>query len=334
MRFENDLPMLDVPDDQIRLESALAQVKAGCQVVARHVGPRTITYQVVPVGDVRVSRVKSAISDISVRLGSATCLCREEGGKLFIELTRDEPEIPNRLDRQETVDPRDILVGFGVGDHPVTLRLEKMPHAILAGSSGSGKSVLMRNIVRSIVRIPNSLTMIMDPKGGADYTLPTSAPGRVFLIDKADHIRCWTNIARDEMDVRQGVRKMPSGLRLDPAAPLVLVFDEIQSVVDDQSIRANLFRILSMGRSAGVHCILATQAPSAKVLGGNEMRVNAPTRIVLKTATSSDSRVALTESGAEKLLGSGDAIMLYDGKKQRIQVPYLSADDMYNELED
>lgn len=334
MRFGPADMDFEIPEDQICLQEALAKVKAACHVVARHVGPRTVTYEVKPAGDVLVSRVLSRIRDVGVRLSASTCTAREELGRLYIEITRDIPEIPRRLLMNESRDPYDLLIGVGTGDIPIHIRLDKAVHGIIAGTSGSGKSVLTRNLVRSIARIPLSQTIIFDPKGGADYVDAVGAPGRIMLIDRPAYVRCWVDLARREMEYRQGLSKDPSGIMLDRTSPLVLVFDEVQSIIEDQGVRDNMLRILAMGRSASVHCFLATQAPSAKLLGGNEMRINAPTRIVLKTATASDSRVALTEGGAEKLLGMGDAILLYQGRKQRIQVPQLEAAEMFDGFQD
>lgn len=195
-----------------------------------------------------------------------------------------------------------------------------------------GKSVLLRNIVRSCSLYPGSMTMIMDPKGGGDFVEGHGLPGEVMLLRDSAKIRTWSSIARTEMEYRQGVRRTPSVLQIPDDVPVVIVVDEVQTVIDDAVVKDNLFRILSMGRSSSIHCVLATQAPSARIMGGNEMRVNAPTRVVLRVATASDSRVALTEAGAEKLLGQGDAYLLYEGRRRRIQVPFLEPERMFEEV--
>lgn len=102
---------------------------------------------------------------------------------------------------------------------------------------------------------------------------------------------------------------------------VLLVVDEVQMIAS-KGAKEMLNRVLAAGRSMGMNCILATQQPSAQVLG-NEMRANCPTRLVFRVASQSDSRVALGDSGAERLLGLGDGLLRYLGQVTRIQVPSI-----------
>lgn len=330
MRIEDIGGGLTIPGDQLDLQAALNSLGIPCTVVERSEGPRTISYRLMPTTGVTSSNVVRRAVDLGVRLDVPSCAARVEMGRLYVEVTRTDPDIPRRLEMKEPADPYEAIAGVGVGGVPVTFDLRSLPHLIVAGTSGSGKSVALRNIVRSVSRIPGALVMVFDAKGGGDFAPSTDTPATVHVVQTREHISCWAGLAEREMLRRQGVIKTAKNISVADGAPVVLVFDEIQTVIKDPMLSGSLFAILSMGRSSGIHCVIATQAPSAKVLGGNEMRVNAPSRLVLRTATASDSRVALTETGAEKLLGTGDAILRYAGRSVRIQVPSLDVEEMYH----
>lgn len=319
----------DLPADQAELLDALDRVKVSCDVVERYEGPRTIAYRIMPAPGTTIARVKSRMSDLAIQLEVPECVCREEGGMLFLEVTKNSPDFPAYDALPLPADPRDILVGVDTTGNPVTMRLSNMPHCIVAGTSGSGKSVALRSIIRGVLRQAGSSVYVVDPKNGGDFgDSRTCRIERSYLSVECGRRRPTSMRIADAwglLNLRRGIRRqgyMPDTAPME-GAPLLLVVDELQSIIDDSKNHFALNQLLAMGRSYNIHCVLATQAPSAKLLGGNEIRLNAPTRLVLKVTTSSDSRVALTQSGAEKLLGRGDALFLYDGRITRMQVPYL-----------
>lgn len=322
-----ELPV--TPNDQAELLNALQHVKVSCEIMDRFEGPRTIAYRIMPSPGTTIARVKSRMSDLAVQLEVPECVCREEGGMLFLEVTKTAPEFPKYRDLPLSHDPRDILVGIDTVGKPVTMRLNNLPHAIVAGTSGSGKSVALRAIIRGVLHQPGAAVYVVDPKNGGDFgDRQRCAVDRAFLRVECGRSTPTSAAVRDAwglLNYRRGIRRNGYMPDLAPKgdAPLVLVVDELQSIIDDPMNHVALSQLLAMGRSYNIHCILATQAPSAKLLGGNEIRLNAPTRLVLKVTTGSDSRVALTQAGAEKLLGKGDALFLYDGRIVRMQVPFL-----------
>jgi S-DNA-T family DNA segregation ATPase FtsK/SpoIIIE len=322
--------------DALELHEALKHLNTECEILGRSEGPRTISYQVRPIRGVTIQRVKSRMDDLAVQLGAEYCICRQDGGRLYIETAKHEPRIPLYESIVPPEDPRDILVGVDTSGQPVTMRLANMVHAIVAGCSGAGKSVALRCLIRGFAEVAGTSIRVVDPKGGGDF-----GPSRITQIGSHKLSKLWVegqvksstsyaigstyNHLRWKMG-RKGAWP-PSSEEAPPVgdAPLILIVDEIQSLISDRMTKTMLTDLLCLGRSYGIHVILATQAPSAKVLGGNEVRANATTRLVLRVANSSDSRVALTESGAENLLGQGDALFMYNGRTVRLQVPYLAS---------
>lgn len=322
--MELHLPGLQtsMPDDQRNLIEVLREYNVEVYVVDRHVGPRTITYQVRPGAGVTVAAVLRRMEDVGVALGAASCVARVETGRLLIEVGRADCEIPRFDELELPVDPRDILVGVDGMGKLATIRLDKAAHAIVAGVSGSGKSVALQVIMHSLLRRDDLVTVVCDCKGTTDLLPKTPSLRRQWARDPTSisYLVAWVS---EVLDVRTHRRTrgqaLQSVLEIEDA-PVVLIVDEVQAL--DRSSRTLLKRILEQGRQWGVHCIITTQDPSAKNLG-NELRVNCPTRLTLKVVSASDSRVALGEGGAEHLLGRGDALLKYDGRTVRLQIPSM-----------
>lgn len=313
-------------DDERRLVDAMASFNIELRVLARHVGPRTITYRVMPAPGVTVSAIMRRALDVGVQLSTASCTAREEQGRMFVEVSREDMDIPTFESIPRPDDPEDILVGVDALGAPVTMRLEKMPSAILAGSSGSGKSTALRVLISGLTRHRGlHHVLICDPKNSGEFE--QFAGPHVGIARNARDCGSLIYTLGEVLDLSIG-RKLPrevtataNDMFVSSPSGYVLIVDEVQAI-EGRSVLKALNNILAMGRSSGMHCILATQHPSAAVLG-NEMRVNCPTRLVFRVASQSDSRVALGDSGAERLLGLGDGLLRYLGQVTRIQVPSI-----------
>lgn len=210
----------------------------------------------------------------------------------------------------------------------VTIPLAKAPHLLVAGMTGSGKSMFVNALISRMVMEHTSRELgliLIDPKRVelAQFNgLPQVSAGGLFEIDDIKRVLSWAIV---EMNARFGVMS-DSGVRhidrwdeLRPAAALsrvVIVIDELANLIlADRKIEDPIVRLASMGRAAGFHLILATQRPSADVLTGL-IRANVPTRICLPVVTRMDSRIVLDEPGAETLQKPGDILARIPGQRR------------------
>lgn len=228
------------------------------------------------------------------------------------------------------------LLGVTEDDQLLTFDLCSMPHTLVAGTTGSGKSVLVNALIGSICYnyTPNDCRFVMiDPK---QVELSRWDRLRDFL-----HCPVITDMSRAAekleelcsiMDSRYAVMKKR---RVNHCGNLfhriVVVIDELADLMltNRKSVEKSIVRIAQLGRAAGIHLILATQRPTVNVVTGL-IKANVPCRIALKTATAKDSEIILDHRGAEKLLGNGDALVKFPDRvaTYRFQAPYISSDDV------
>lgn len=314
------------PQDLQRLIAAFADMNVVVDVADRWEGPRTITYHVTPGRGITLRSVRLAVEDVALRVGARSCVARVDDGRLLVEIGRNDPVIPRMVDLKQPTNPEEFILGVDSVGNVVATRLGDMVHSILAGVSGGGKSTALQVLVAGISRDPTARIVICDPKASGDFPGGPVADGNPLCVYSEDMaIAGAIGIVLDEVKRRApqgGFRGKDYWGGWFGKGPVVLVVDELQRVRDRHILR-DLHDILATGRSAGVHCVLATQHPSAEIIG-NEMRVNCPTRLCLQVASASDSRVALGEGGAESLLGKGDALLKLGGRLTRIQVPSIT----------
>ena len=218
----------------------------------------------------------------------------------------------------------------------VLLDLAKAPHVLIAGTTGSGKTVMMHSIICSLLskNTPSSARLLLiDPK-------------RIEFFCYKDHPMLWkpviTDVEKAEKALSDAVQEMERRFsvmerkeqRIWKGSKLYIFVDELADLllsVDkkvSKKIETNLIRLVQKGRAAGIHCVLATQNPVVKVFSGI-IKANCPTRIALKTKTITESRVILDHKGAEELNGCGDAILsdAY-GNEYRFQGGYISDEEL------
>ena len=229
-----------------------------------------------------------------------------------------------------------LYLGINTDNEKTALDLAKAPHMLIAGETGSGKSVCLASIITSLVykKTPEELElMLIDKKN--ELSIFNELP---HLIDNSlnnddDIISALRNLEgelreRNNKITKKGARNIQEyNKRARNKLPyIVLIIDELQDLLS-RDIKKEAERIIntiaSLGRSAGIHIIAATQRPSAKVLTG-ELKANLPTKIALSVANNTDSRVILDHKGAEDLIGNGDAF---------IQVPYVTTEEIERIIE-
>ncbi|WP_051276438.1 DNA translocase FtsK [Desulfovirgula thermocuniculi] len=327
--------------------AALAEFGVPAEVTGSRTGPVVSRYGLRLGPGVSVRKLYALEGDLALALGVPSVRVVEEGGRLWLE-------VPNR--KRGTVVLRDVLeqyrgglprgelplvVGVDVFGRPLSLPLESMPHVLVAGATGSGKSVCLHSILLGLVALlpPEELRFVfIDPKQvemAAYEDLPHLAAPIAGAPEEAVAVLQW---AVDEMERRYGVLRelrvrsvtsIPKEGR--PFPFLVVVVDELADLLlsGDAGKEAEnlLVRLAQKARAAGIHLILATQRPDARVLSGL-IRSNVPGRIALRCAKSGDSEIILDAPGAERLLGKGDALILVPGQGDfvRAQVAWVPGD--------
>lgn len=242
-------------------------------------------------------------------------------------------------------DPMNVILGLDVSGSPVYLNLTKMPHGLIAGCTGSGKSVCINSIIVSLLykAHPDDVKLILiDPKK-VEFSKFVGLPHLATPIITDNKLAAASlKWAVDEMESRYelfasiGASNYKEYLELTGATKdskhlpyIVIIIDELADlVVSGAEVEESIMRLTAKARAAGIHLIVCTQRPSVNVINGT-IKTNIPTRIAFKVNKSIDSNIILDRTGAEKLLGQGD--MLYDeesGLQRRIQGAYISGSEI------
>lgn len=347
----------EVAYNAMRLEDVLSSFGISAKVVNATQGPTVTRYEIEPAQGVKVSRIVNLTDDIALNLAAQHI--RMEApipGKSAIGI-----EVPNT--KTEAVHLRDVLdcsdfkdarggipVGLGkdIAGKPVITDLAKMPHLLVAGTTGSGKSVCVNTLISSILfsRKPEEVKLLLiDPKMvelSVYNGIPHLMAPVVTDMKKAAAVLRW---AVREMEARykafaaSGKRDIKSYNEAHPksAMPLiVLIIDELADLMmtapDD--IEESISRLAQMARAAGIHMVLATQRPSVNVITGS-IKANVPSRISFAVGSQIDSRTILDMAGAEKLLGKGDMLFSPIGanKPIRVQGAFISDDEVEHLVE-
>jgi DNA segregation ATPase FtsK/SpoIIIE, S-DNA-T family len=310
------------------IEETLESFNIQARVVEVQQGPAITQFGVDPAPGVAVNRIVQRQNDLALRLGAPTLrVLAPVPGRPMVGI-----EVPNTsvatvklgdliASPQFTRSRLPIGVGMDVAGKPVVADLTRMPHLLVAGATGSGKSVCINSLITSllVMRTPDEVQFIMiDPKQVelSQYRgLPHLRLPVVTDMDKVVAALRWTV---NEMERRYalfaevGARNIVAFNDRFPAERLVymvLVVDELADMMMTaaEDVERLICRLAQLGRAAGVHIVVATQRPSVDVLTGL-IKANLPTRVAFAVSSQIDSRVILDRTGAERLLGRGDAL--------------------------
>ena len=337
----------EMRENSARLNETLASFHIDAHIINVTRGPSVTRYEVELDKGVRLSKLTSCADDIALSLGASGVRIAAVPGKISIVGI----EVPNRT--VTTVSLREVIdspafanakgkssfsVGKDIAGNCIVGNIAKMPHMLIAGTTGSGKSVCMNSIIISLLYKagPEDVKLIMvDPKMvelGIYNGIPQLLIPVVTDPKKAAGSLQWAvteMLRRYKLMSDAGVRDLESynsimegeedGQRLPQ---VIVIIDELADLmlVAAKEVEDSICRIAQMGRASGMHLIIATQRPSADVITGL-MKANIPSRIAFSVASAMESRIILDTTGAEKLVGKGD--MLYApigcGKPLRVQ---------------
>ena len=335
-----------------RLNEALASFKIDAHIINVTRGPSVTRYEVELAKGVRLSKLTSAADDLALNLGATGVRIAPIPDRVSVVGI----EVPNRavntVSLREVIDSKEFhsakskssfSVGKDIGGNCIVGNIAKLPHMLIAGTTGSGKSVCMNSINISLLykASPDDVKLIMvDPKmvelgiyNGIPHLLipvvtdPKKAAGSLqwAVTEMLRRYKAMSDAGvRDLESYNSIVENEEDGKKLPQ---VVVIIDELADLmlVAAKEVEESICRIAQMGRAAGIHLIIATQRPSADVITGL-MKANIPSRIAFAVASAMESRIILDTQGAEKLVGKGD--MLYApigcGKPKRVQGCFVS----------
>lgn len=343
-----------------RLEKSLAEFNISAQVVQVTQGPTVTRYEIQPAAGVKVAKIASLENDIAMCMKAESVrIIAPVPGKGTVGL-----EIPNKKSKpvflremletdefRRHASPLAFALGMTISGEPYIADLATMPHVLIAGRTGSGKSVCLNSIICSILfrMTPDKVKFLMvDPKRvelNVYQAIPHLLAPVVCEPRKAAAALTW---AVEQMDDRYrklaslGVRNIDGynaivqsekphpkalGRQLEYMPHIVIVIDELADLmlIARNEVEDNIIRLAQMSRAVGMHLILATQRPSVNVITGI-IKANFPSRVAFQVSSKVDSRTILDAMGAEALLGRGDMLFSPGGspKPIRLQGCYLS----------
>ncbi|MEY8463337.1 DNA translocase FtsK [Streptococcus merionis] len=354
---KNQLGEKKIVRDNIRkLEEAFESFGIKATVERAEIGPSVTKYEVKPATGVRVNRIANLSDDLALALAAKDVRIEAPiPGKSLIGIEVPNSEIATvgfrELWEQAQTDPDNLLeipLGKAVNGSVKTFNLARMPHLLVAGSTGSGKSVAVNGIIASILmkaRPDQVKFMMVDPKM-VELSVYNDIPH--LLIPVVTNPRKASRALQkvvDEMENRYelfsrfGVRNIAgynakveewnrqSQEKHIPLPLIVVIVDELADLmmVASKEVEDSIIRIGQKARAAGIHMILATQRPSVNVISGL-IKANVPSRIAFAVSSGTDSRTILDENGAEKLLGRGDMLFkpIDENHSSRLQGSFIS----------
>lgn len=354
----SEIVQQEIQEKSAKLVETLETYGAKTRIVGIHRGPSVTRYELQPAAGVRVSKITGLADDIALNLAAMSVRIEAPvPGKACIGI-----EVPN--DHRDTVSLRELIdseeyrkakgkltfaVGKDIEGNIIIGDIAKMPHMLVAGTTGSGKSVFTNSIILSILyhASPDEVKLILiDPKK-VEFpiynkiphllipvvTEPLKAAGALgwavnemnkrYLMFEANNVKNLQEFNDMVLEERNKPADEQDEVRakIDLLPQIVIVVDEFADLMmaARSEVEDSVLRLAQLARAAGIHMIIATQSPRADVLTGL-IKSNIPSRVSLSVSSNVDSRVILDESGAEKLLGNGDLLYKPVGVKKPIRM--------------
>ncbi len=341
----------DIDHAQQVIQTTLEHFGIDVTMASVRVGPTVTQYAFKPARGVKLSRILALQNDLALALAAHPIRIEAPiPGKSLVGI-----EVPNKVigsvGLRELLESRDFKgrksnamapLGKDVAGHVVSVQVDKAPHMLVAGATGSGKSVCLNVIIAALLyqNGPDDLKFIMvDPKRvelGVYAGIPHLLVPPIVKVDEAINALKW---AVREMERRldhlakAGARDIDSynAKSKERMPKVVIVIDELADLMSQskREVEAVIVRIAQMARAAGIHLVLATQRPSVDVITGT-IKANIPTRLAFSVASQVDSKTIIDMGGAEKLLGRGDMLVSTPqiSKPKRLQGAYISDDEI------
>ena len=375
---KKNLPQLDLLNDQTgqtifdrdwieqqskMLTETLAEFNVKAKVINARQGPTVTQFEVQPESGVKVSKIRNLSDDIKLNMAAKDIRIEAPiPGKNAVGI-----EIPNKVaspvglaeifkakEFSQESSPLTIALGLDISGRPIVTNIKKMPHGLIAGATGSGKSVCINTILTSLIfkATPRDVRfLLIDPKMVelASYNdIPHLVAPVITDVKAATQALKWAVAEmedRYQKFVETGARDIETYnqklLKEDPSAEkmpyLVIIIDELADLMmmAPQDVEDSISRIAQKARACGIHLLLATQRPSVDVITGL-IKANIPTRIAFSVASQVDSRTIIDQAGADRLLGKGDMLFVENGARHplRIQGAFVSDEEIERVTDD
>lgn len=342
----------DIQEKARKIEQTLVDFGVDARVTQVNRGPSVTCFELEPAPGVKVSRIVNLTDDLALSLATNDIrIIAPMPGKAAVGI-----EVPN--DTKDAVTLREILespefsnsqvqlpfaLGKTITGKPIVSAIEKMPHLLIAGATGSGKSVCINTIIMSILyhARPDEVKLILiDPKvvelsvyndiphlNVPVVTQPKKASAAMFWAVEEMERRYKLFSQYRVRDIASYKQKALTDPDMEPLPYIVIIIDELADLmmVAASEVESYIARLAQMARACGMHLIVATQRPSVDVITGT-IKANIPSRISFQVSSQIDSRTILDAAGAEKLLGKGDMLFYPSGfsKPIRVQGAYVS----------
>lgn len=356
----------DLKETAMKLQTTLDSFGVHVTITNVSVGPAVTRYEIQPEQGVKVSKITSLADDIKLNLAASDVRIEAPiPGKAAVGI-----EVPNKENSmvtfREMIESKDFekhnsnlafAVGKDIGGQTVITDIAKMPHLLIAGATGSGKSVCINTLIMSLLykAKPSDVRLIMiDPKvvelniyNGIPHLLipvvtdpkKASAALNWAVIEMTERYKKFADVgARDLKGYNDKVAKVEhlNDENCQKLPQIVIIIDELADLmmVAPGEVEDAICRLAQLARAAGIHLIIATQRPSVNVITGL-IKANIPSRIAFAVSSAIDSRTILDGSGAEKLLGKGDMLFFPSGypKPVRIQGAFISEKEVSSVVE-
>ncbi len=327
-----------------RIEAVFAHHKIPAYVTGGTVTPRLIRYNVTPALGTRIASITGLAEELAAALGAPTVRVARQGAVIAVEVPRDDPRSVRLLPLLQglhNVPPITAVLGIADDGVPLLIRIPSpdVAHILVAGTTGSGKTMLLRAMVISLAAFNGTETLrfvLIDPKGSAFRGLE-GLPHltRPIIADPAEAVEALGSLVRlmegRSRQVNKDTRGDGHSLSTCSLSTCILVIDELVDLMmtAGDGVESNLQRLVQRGREAGIHVVAATQKPTAAVIG-SLVKANFPVRLVGKVTSPEDARVATgwPGSGAERLAGRGDFLAVAEGRLYRFQAAFIAPEEV------
>jgi S-DNA-T family DNA segregation ATPase FtsK/SpoIIIE len=323
--------VLEYQADQIEL--VLSSHRSPGRVTGGVVTPRWVSYRVWPEMSSKISKMIGLSEELALRLGATQVRVSRQGGAVQVDVPREDGQAVRLLPllkRLEAVPKQTAVLGLEESGQPLLLRLPspEVAHVLVAGTTGSGKTALVRSIALSLAlhnRLGEVQMVFIDPKGSGFGPFVEGVGGAVLPHLLRPPVR---EVHRAVFLLGEMVEEMVRRDRLGVSEPRVVIFiDELADLMEQggKAMDRLMTRLTQRGRSAGLHVVACTQKPLVASIG-SITRSNFPVRLVGSVSSADDAKIAagLAGTGAEKLLGRGDFIVVVKGQVRRFQAAYVS----------
>ena len=356
-----------------RIVETLGQYGIGIKTIIAHVGPTVTLFEIVPEEGVRISKIRNLEDDIALSLaalGIRIIAPMPGRGTIGIEVPNHDPQVVPMREAlasrafQESKAALPMVLGSTVSNEVFVADLTKMPHLLVAGATGQGKSVGLNAIIASLLykKGPSELKFVLiDPKK-VEFSLYASlekyffakidGEDKAIITDTAKVVQTLNSLVQ-EMENRYlvleevGERKLEDYNRrwkkelrhkMDENGNfyrympyIVVIVDEFSDLImtAGKEVETPIVRIAQKARAVGIHMIIATQRPSSNVITGL-IKANFPGRIAFRVSQLVDSRIILDRPGAQQLIGRGDMLFSANGEIERLQCPFIDTPEIVN----